>query len=246
LKCERQDMDMIAAYREVGSYRGAAEMCGSGHKTVKRAVLRHLLGAPTPGERPERVRNYDGVADVVAARVKSTHGRISAKRLLPEARTAGYEGSARNFRRLVVKAKRAWQADHHRGRRPAVWAPGNTLVIDWGSEGGLHVSLRRGRLELLALRGLRHRREGRDDVAVASRVPGGAGRGAQGSPLAKYVPPRSSEEAAERKEWEATISVLARLIPPVSAWRALPVAPREGDDAHLGAAPPQLRYQLMG
>jgi transposase len=139
LKCEREDMDMIAAYREVGSYRGAAEMCGSDHKTVKRAVLRHLMGAPRPEERPERVRNYDGVADVVAARVKSTLGRISAKRLLPEARTAGYEGSARNFRRLVAKAKRAWQADHHRGRRPAVWAPGDTLVIDWGSEGGLHV-----------------------------------------------------------------------------------------------------------
>ncbi|GAC1364844.1 MAG: hypothetical protein NVSMB32_07770 [Actinomycetota bacterium] len=133
-------MDMIAAYREVGSYRGAAEMCGSDHKTVKRAVLRHLLApTTTPQQRAERVRNYDGVADVVAARVKSTHGRISAKRLLPEARTAGYEGSARNFRGLVAKAKRAWQADHHRGRRPAVWSPGNTLVIDWGSEGGLHV-----------------------------------------------------------------------------------------------------------
>ena len=133
-------MDMIAAYREVGSYRGAAEMCGSDHKTVKRAVLRHLLAAPaTDQERTERVHNYDGVADVVAARVKSTHARISAKRLLAEARSAGYEGSARNFRRLVARAKAAWRAGNHRGRRPAVWAPGETLVIDWGAEGGLHV-----------------------------------------------------------------------------------------------------------
>ena len=133
-------MDMTAAYREVGSYRGAAKMCGTTHRTVKKAVLRHLLGAPTtPKERTERVRNYDGVADVVAKRVKSTLGGISAKRLLPEARAAGYEGSARNFRRLVAKAKRTWQAEHHRGRRPAVWSPGDTLVIDWGSKDGLHV-----------------------------------------------------------------------------------------------------------
>lgn len=140
MKCEREDMDMTAAYQEVGSYRGAAEMCGTTHRTVKKAVLRHLLGAPTTAkERTQRVRNYDGVADVVAQRVKSTHGGISAKRLLPEARAAGYEGSARNFRRLVAKAKTTWQADHHRGRRPAVWAPGDTLVIDWGSKDGLHV-----------------------------------------------------------------------------------------------------------
>jgi transposase len=66
-------------------------------------------------------------------------GRISAKRLLPAARTAGYAGSARNFRRLVAAEKRAWRATHHRGRRPAVWSPGEVLVIDWGSQGGLHV-----------------------------------------------------------------------------------------------------------
>jgi transposase len=132
-------MDMIAAYREVGTYRGAGAMCGSDHKTVKRAVLRHLAGGSATQARPQHVRNYDGVAKVVAGRVASTHGRISAKRLLPEARKAGYEGSARNFRRLVAKAKRNWQVGNHRGRRPAVWSPGDTLVIDWGGEGGLHV-----------------------------------------------------------------------------------------------------------
>jgi hypothetical protein len=61
---------------------------------------------------------------------------ISAKRLLPAARVAGYEGSARNFRRLVAAAKAEWRAGHARlgGRRPAVWSPGETLVIDWGEE----------------------------------------------------------------------------------------------------------------
>ena len=32
-------MDMNAAYREVGSYRAAAQLCGTTAKTVRRAVL---------------------------------------------------------------------------------------------------------------------------------------------------------------------------------------------------------------
>jgi hypothetical protein len=31
-------MDIIAAYREVGTYRGAASMTGTTHKTVKRVI----------------------------------------------------------------------------------------------------------------------------------------------------------------------------------------------------------------
>jgi len=131
-------MSMINAYREVGSYRGAAVMCDCDPKTVKRAVERAVAGGDPP-RRSERARNYDVVVDVVASRVAKTAGRISAKRLLPEARAAGYTGSARNFRRLVAKAKSDWRRTNHRGRRPAVWAPGETLVIDWGSDGPLHV-----------------------------------------------------------------------------------------------------------
>ena len=130
-------MDMIAAYNDVGSYRGAAAICGVDHKTVKRAVIAKALQGGQA--RAARQHNFDVVADVVAKRVASTSARISAKRLLPEARAAGYPGSARNFRRLVAKAKRSWRADHHRGRRPGVWAPGEVLVIDWGVEGGLHI-----------------------------------------------------------------------------------------------------------
>ena len=130
---------LIAAYREVGTYRGAAALCGTTHKTARRIIE----AAEAPGEvraaRAERSRNYDSVAEVVAARVARTAGRISAKRLLPEARAAGYVGSARNFRRLVAETKSEWRRSHHRGRRPAVWAPGEMLVIDWGAEGPLHV-----------------------------------------------------------------------------------------------------------
>ena len=68
---------------------------------------------------------------LVADRVKKSHGRISAKRLLPVARAAGYVGSPRNFRRLVAEQKALWRKDNHRGRRPAVWTPGEYLVMDW-------------------------------------------------------------------------------------------------------------------
>jgi len=131
-------MDILAAYREVGSYRGAALICGTTHKTVKRVVERHNAGGAGP-RRKDRSRNYDDVRALVAERVAKSYGRISAKRLLPAARAAGYAGSARNFRRLVAEAKAAWHRGHHRGRRPAVWSPGDTLVIDWGSQGRLHV-----------------------------------------------------------------------------------------------------------
>ncbi len=131
-------MDVIAAYREVGTYRGAAVMCGTTHKTVKRIIERAEARGKTPDRKP-RGRNYDPVADLVAGKLKATHGKISAKRLLPAARAAGYEGSARNFRRLVASAKKAWRRDNHRGRRPAVWTPGEVLAIDWGSVGVLHV-----------------------------------------------------------------------------------------------------------
>jgi hypothetical protein len=45
--------------------------------------------------------------------VKKTSGRISAKRLLPLARAAGYDGSARNFHRLVADAKAEWRHGQH-------------------------------------------------------------------------------------------------------------------------------------
>ena len=131
-------MDIIAAYREAGTYRGAASIAGTTHKTVKRVIDRHEAGGATPPRAP-RGRNYDGVAALVAERVGKTSGRISAKRLLPAARAAGYGGSGRNFRRLVAEQKALWRRDHHRGRRPAVWSPGEHLVIDWGALAGLHV-----------------------------------------------------------------------------------------------------------
>ena len=138
MKNEREKLDVIAAYQQVGSYRGAAEICGTTHKTVKRIVTAALSDGPPPRRR-ERDRNYDSVAELVRDQIAASKGRISAKRLLPVAVAAGYAGSARNFRRLVHEERARWQRSHHRGRRPGVWAPGETLIIDWGVKDGLHV-----------------------------------------------------------------------------------------------------------
>lgn len=139
MKSAKDRMDIISAYREVGTYRGAAEMCGTTHKTVRRVIERFEAG-DTPPQREPRPHNYDAVTQIVAERVASSRGRISAKRLLPIAAAAGYTGSDRNFRRLVADEKAKWRKDNHRGRRPAVWVPGEYLVIDWADVGaGLHL-----------------------------------------------------------------------------------------------------------
>lgn len=134
----RERMNIISAYQQVGTYRGAAVICGTTHKTVKRVIDREE-GGGSRRVREARPSNFEQARDLVGQAVKSTSGRISAKRLLPKARAVGYTGSDRNFRRLVAQEKQAWRRDHGRGRRPAVWSPGEHLVIDWGVLAGVHV-----------------------------------------------------------------------------------------------------------
>ena len=131
MKNARERMDVLAAYREVGSYRGAAAICGTTHKTVRRIVEAHV--ASSAGEsRPPRTgrgRNYDDVVDVVARMVGKTHGRrISAKRLLPAARMAVMRGrpatSAGWSRTRKPNGGRGIRADAARrfGRRATRWS----------------------------------------------------------------------------------------------------------------------------
>ena len=83
-------MDIIAAYEQVGTFRGAAALCGTTHRTVKRKVLEHQAGEPPDRRRrPVNAKNTECVRDVIAEKVRATDGRISAKRLLPIAQAAG-------------------------------------------------------------------------------------------------------------------------------------------------------------
>jgi transposase len=132
-------MDIIAAYEQVGTFRGAAALCGTTHKTVKRVLLEHQAGEPPDRKRrSSTARNTDCVRDVIAEKVRATDGRISAKRLLPIAQAAGYSGSARNFRRAVAEAKVSWRRQR-RVFRPWVPTPGEHLVIDWATEAGWQI-----------------------------------------------------------------------------------------------------------
>lgn len=132
-------MDIVAAYEQVGTYRGAAALCGTTHRTVKRKVLEHRAGeAPGRARRPAAPKNTDCVRDLIAQKVKATDGRISAKRLLPAAKAAGYTGSARNFRRAVAEEKAKWKR-LRRVFRPWIPTPGEHLVIDWCERDGWQI-----------------------------------------------------------------------------------------------------------
>jgi len=70
-------MDMHAAYQEVGSYRAAAEICGTTDKTVKRVVeaAQRVEALGSGGEVVAVAHNYDPVRTIVAERVKRTSAR---------------------------------------------------------------------------------------------------------------------------------------------------------------------------
>jgi transposase len=128
-------LDILSAYNELGSFRAAAALCGTTHKTVRRVVERRSRSS---SPRPPRPKSTDAFADLIAERVRATDGRISAKRLLITCQAAGYGGSLRHFRRAVAEAKGSWR-HQRRVYRPWQPVPGEHLVIDWGDEGDVHV-----------------------------------------------------------------------------------------------------------
>ena len=54
MKLARDRMRIIAAYQEVGTYRGAADICGTTHKTVKRVIERAAAGEFAVARQVER------------------------------------------------------------------------------------------------------------------------------------------------------------------------------------------------
>ena len=131
-------MEIVNAYELVGTYRGAAALCGTTAKTVKRVIERRMAGQV--GRRPVSAREHNtaAVAQLISQSVRNTDGRISAKRLLPLAKKDGYIGSARNFRRAVAEAKAGWKKER-RTYRPWVPVPGQYLMIDWAEEYGRNI-----------------------------------------------------------------------------------------------------------
>jgi len=138
MKSLRDEMEIVNAYELVGSYRGAAALCGTTAKTVKRVLDRRAAGQVGRRPSPARVRNTTAALELIKQKVRDSYGQISATRLLPMAGTAGYTGSARNFRRAVAEAKASWKKQR-RTYRPWVPQPGQYFVIDWVEEAGRNV-----------------------------------------------------------------------------------------------------------
>jgi molybdenum-dependent DNA-binding transcriptional regulator ModE len=130
VKSTREQLNIIDAYQEMGSFRAAARLCGVSDRTVKRVVDRQAAGGPWVRAQRKGVRNTDPVMGLIEEKVRQTEGRISAKRLLPKVQVAGYTGSARNLRRAVARAKSSWRRQR-RSYRPWLATPGdcgNTAV----------------------------------------------------------------------------------------------------------------------
>ncbi len=128
-------MDVIAAYRDVGTYRGAAEICGTTHKTVKRIIEAHEAAGTGQVRSSVRPRNYDEVTELVAEKVAKTVGKISAKRLLPAPGRPATRGRTATSGAWSPRPSGSGVGQARAGgRRPAVWSPGEVLAIDWGEE----------------------------------------------------------------------------------------------------------------
>src|SRR5713226_9285841 len=75
VKSPRDRMDILAAFHDLGSYRAAAALCGTTHKTVRRIVERQQQGPPRP--RQQRRHNTAVAVDAVREKIAATDGRIS-------------------------------------------------------------------------------------------------------------------------------------------------------------------------
>jgi hypothetical protein len=124
-------MEILEAYDLVGTYRGAAELAGCDHHTVKHYVERRAAGlAPDAGA--VRSSIIEGFRPKIEELVDRSQGRIRADVVHAKLVAMGFDGVDRTTRRAVAEAKRAYAAGRRRVYRPWIAEPGGWLQFDWG------------------------------------------------------------------------------------------------------------------
>jgi hypothetical protein len=120
-------MEILEAYDLVGTYRGAAELAGCDHHTVKHYVQRRAAGLPPDAdlERPSIIDPYRAKIEEL---VERSNGKIRADVVHDRLVAMGFEGTDRTTRRAVEQAKDAYAAGRRRVYRPWITEPGVVAV----------------------------------------------------------------------------------------------------------------------
>ena len=124
-------MEILEAFDLVGSYRGAAELAGCDHHTVKHYVQRRDAGL-SPEAGVVRASMIDAFRPKIAELMARSGGKIRADVVHDKLTAMGFTGTDRTTRRAVAEAKRDHRADNRRVYRPWITEPGGWLQFDWG------------------------------------------------------------------------------------------------------------------
>jgi transposase len=132
VKSAGEIMEILEAYDLVGTYRGAAELAGCDHHTVKHYVERRDAAAdPTVAvARPSVIDDYRAKIEEL---VERSEGVIRGDVVYDKLVAMGFDGSYRTTRRAVADAKRNFAAGRRRVYRPWITEPGGWVQFDWGT-----------------------------------------------------------------------------------------------------------------
>ncbi len=124
-------MEILAAFDLTRSYRGAAEVCGVSHNTVRAYVKARHEGAQAPVAR-RRGRVTDPFLPQMKSLVEQSRGKIRGDVLHDKLVALGYTGSIRTTRYVLAGLKSIYRAQNARVHRPWVVEPGLWLQWDYG------------------------------------------------------------------------------------------------------------------
>ena len=126
-----QIVKILEAFDLMRSFRGAAEVAGCDHHTVKRLVALRDAGALSL-ERPiARGKLTDAYLEHIEGWMEQSRGRVRADVCFEKLLALGFTGSARTSRRAVATAKRLYRQGRVRVYRPWLPEPGLWLQFDW-------------------------------------------------------------------------------------------------------------------